>query len=447
MIRNLQILLAVLLLLTSTTVNHSQNRKSQTGKTKLLAPTPPMGWNSWDAYGPTVTEAEVKANADYMSAHLKSYGWQYIVVDIQWYEPNAQKHGYRANAELVTDNFGRLQPAANRFPSSINGRGFKPLADYVHSKGLKFGLHIMRGIPRQSVRANLPVFGTSFRAREIADEQSICPWNTDMFGVRADTPGGQGYYDSVVKMYAEWGVDYIKADDMTAFNGKPADAARLAEIAALSRAIKRSGRPIVLSLSPGPASTEQAEFLQKHSQLWRISDDFWDRWQDLKKQFDFTRSWSRHTSANSYPDADMLALGRIGIRAERGDDRQTRFTRDEQLTLMTLWSIFRSPLMFGGDLPSNDAFTLSLLTNREVLFVNQHSRNNRELPGGGNLIAWTADAPHGRDKYLALFNLNDGPQASAIKFKTSAATSCSSSARVRRPFASSSDKVAVVVAV
>ena len=403
------ILLTLSVLIVS--VNYGQTRRKQDAS---LAPTPPMGWNSWDAYGPTVTEAEVKSNADYMSRYLASSGWQYIVVDIQWYEPNAQKHGYRANAELITDGFGRLLPAPNRFPSSANGRGFKPLADYIHSKGLKFGIHIMRGIPRQAVRANLPVFGTKLRAKEIADEQNICPWNTDMFGVQADTPGGQAYYDSIIRMYAEWGVDYIKADDMTAFNGKQADAGRLAEIAALSRAIKREGRPIVLSLSPGPASIEQAEFLKTHSQLWRISDDFWDRWQDLKKQFEFTRKWSRYTGANSYPDADMLALGRIGIRAERGDDRQTRFTKDEQLTLMTLWSIFRSPLMFGGDLPSNDAFTLSLLTNKEVLGVNQHSKNNRELFVRGNFIAWTADAERGRDKYLAVFNIGDDPEPSRI---------------------------------
>ena len=373
-----------------------------------------MGWNSWDAYGPTVTEAEVKANADYMARHLASFGWQYIVVDIQWYEPNAQKHGYRANAELITDEFGRLLPAPNRFPSSANGRGFKPLADYVHSKGLKFGIHIMRGIPRQAVRTNLPVFGTKLHAKEIADEQNICPWNTDMYGVRADTPGGQAYYDSIVRMYAEWGVDYIKADDMTAFNGKPANPSRLAEIAALSRAIKHQGRPMVLSLSPGPASVDQAEFLKTHSQLWRIADDFWDRWQDLKKQFEYTRRWAGHSGTNSYPDADMLALGRIGIRAERGDDRQTRFTKDEQVTLMTLWSIFRSPLMFGGDLPSNDAFTLSLLTNRDVLEVNQRSKNNRELFVRGNVIAWTADAMRGGDKYLAVFNIADDTVAAPV---------------------------------
>jgi hypothetical protein len=370
-----------------------------------------MGWNSWDGYGTSVTEEEVKANADYMARYLARYGWKYIVVDIQWYEPNAKAHGYRENAELQMDSYGRLQPALNRFPSAAGGKGFKALADYVHSKGLKFGIHIMRGIPRQAVRADLPVFGSNARTRDIADETSICPWNTDMFGVRANTPAGQAYYDSIARLYAGWGVDYIKADDMAAVNEKPADEARLAEIAALDRAIKKSGRRIVLSLSPGPASVEQAAFLRSHAQLWRISNDLWDRWADVKKQFEFTRRWYQYTSVNSFPDADMLPLGRIGLRAERGDDRQTRLTKDEQVTLMTLWSIFRSPLMFGGDLPSNDAFTLSLITNEEVIAVNQHSAGNRELFARGNQVVWTANVPGSKDKYVAIFNLADDAAA------------------------------------
>ncbi|MFL6211784.1 MAG: glycoside hydrolase family 27 protein [Pyrinomonadaceae bacterium] len=373
-----------------------------------------MGWNSWDAYGTTVTEADVKRNADYMATHLKRYGWQYIVIDIQWYEPNAKAQGYRPNAELVLDEFGRLLPAPNRFPSAANGQGFKPLADYIHARGLKFGIHIMRGIPRQAVRAAAPVFGSNAHAHEIADEQSICPWNTDMYGVRAATAGGQAYYDSIVKLYAAWGVDYIKADDMAAVNGQPPDAARRAEIAALHRAIAKVGRPIVLSLSPGPASTADAEFLRANAQLWRISDDFWDRWEDLKRQFELTRRWAPFVAANSFPDADMLPLGRIGLRAERGTDRRTHFTADEQFTLLTLWAMFRSPLMFGGDLPSNDEFTLLLLTNAEVLAVNQHSTNNRELFTRGNTVAWVADAPRGRAKYLAVFNLGDDAMATTV---------------------------------
>jgi len=417
----LRLLLALCLVPASASPASAQGR-GRTGGAEArrvgLARTPPMGWNSWDSYGPTVTEAEVKANADYMARHMKRYGWQYVVVDIQWYEPNAKQHGYRPNAALTMDAYGRLLPAPNRFPSSAGGRGFKPLADYVHGLGLKFGLHIVRGIPRQAVRANTPVFGTGLRARDVADTASTCPWIDDMYGVRADTPGGQAYYDSVVSLYARWGVDYIKADDMSAYTfdeGRGADARRLSEIAALGRAIRRSGRPIVLSLSPGPASRAQAAELARSAQLWRISGDFWDRWEDLRRQFELTRKWAAHTGPGRWADADMLPLGRIGIRAERGDPRMSLLTRDEQVTLMSLWAVFRSPLMMGGDLPGSDEFTLRLLTNPEVLDVNQRGRGGRELFARGAHIAWASEAPGGRDRYLAVFNVGDGAAPTSIK--------------------------------
>jgi hypothetical protein len=366
-----------------------------------------MGWNSWDCFGTTVTEAEVKANADYMAKHLAEHGWRYIVVDIQWYEPNAKAHGYRPFAQLDMDSYGRLIPSVNRFPSAVGGKGFKPLADYIHSLGLKFGIHIMRGIPRQAVAQNAPVKNSGFHARDIADTTSVCPWNTDMFGLRADTPGGQAYYNSILEMYNEWGVDYIKADDMTAFSNKPADENRLNDIRMLATAIRRYKRPIVLSLSPGPASPSQAAFLQEHAQLWRISDDFWDKWQDILQQFDFMQAWQSHIGPDTWPDADMLPLGKIGIRAERGENRSTRFTLDEQITLVSLWSIFRSPLMFGGNLPDNDAVTLSLITNDEVLAVNQASRNNRQVYNNKGIVAWTANAVGGGNVYLGVFNTTD----------------------------------------
>jgi alpha-galactosidase len=232
-----------------------------------------------------------------------------------------------------------------------------------------------------------------------------------MYGVRGDTPGGQAYYDSIAKLYAEWGVDYVKADDMSAYTFDPAtgaDRARLGEISALGRALENCGRPIVLSLSPGPASPQQVALLRQSAHLWRISGDFWDRWEDLRKQFDLGRAWASHTGPNGWADADMLPLGRIAIRGERGEDRASLLTRDEQVTLMSLWAIFRSPLMMGGDLPSNDAFTLGLLTNPEVLAVNQNSTGNRELFARGNRIAWIADVPGSRDRYVALFNVGDG---------------------------------------
>ena len=364
-----------------------------------LAPTPPMGWNSWDAYGTTVREDQVKANADVMARDLAKYGWQYIVVDIQWYQPTAQGHDYQPGASLTMDDYGRLTPALNKFPSAANGAGFKPLADYIHSKGLKFGIHIMRGIPRQAVEKNLPIKGTQYHAADIADKENACRWNPDMWGVDTTKPGAQAYYDSIAELYASWGVDFVKADDMGSHLYQPA------EIKALRLALNKTGRPIVLSISPGPAPLSEAEFFEKYAQMWRISDDFWDDWKLLRQQFDYTRDWAEFVGKNNtWPDADMLALGKLRA-AEKEGGVPTKFTPDEQQTVMTLWSIFRSPLIFGGDLPSNDAATTALITNEEVLAVNQHSSGGHQVLERGNIRAWLADAPEAGDHDVAVFNL------------------------------------------
>ena len=364
---------------------------------RTWAPTPPMGWNSWDNFATTITEAQTKEQADYMAAHLKSHGWQYIVVDIQWYEPGAKSHDYRKDAVLTMDEYGRLLPAPNRFPSSVNGAGFKPLADYVHSLGLKLGIHLMRGIPRQAVDKNLPVFGTKVRAQDIANRASICPWNPDMYGVDTSKPGAQEYYNSVFDLIAGWGVDYVKVDDIARPYHEHEN-----EIEAIRRAIDRTGRPIVLSLSPGETALSAAEHVKQHANLWRISDDFWDRWLALKEQFNRLEKWNPYRAPGAWPDADMLPLGVLVL-----GKRTTRFTADEQRTLMTLWSIARSPLMHGGDLTKTDDATLALLTNDEVLAVNQRSTNNRPLFKRDELIAWTADVPDSPDKYVAVFNTRD----------------------------------------
>lgn len=366
------------------------------------APTPPMGWNSWDSYGTTVREEQVKANADWMAEHLAKYGWKYIVVDIQWYEPNAQGHDYKPGAPLTMDEFGRLLPAVNRFPSSANGAGFKPLADYVHSKGLKFGIHIMRGVPRQAVERNLPIKGTPYHATDIADKENACRWNPDMWGVDTTKPGTQAYYDSIAELYASWGVDFIKADDMGSHLYQPA------EMKALSQAMKKTGRAMELSISPGPAPLSEAEFFEKYAQMWRISDDFWDDWKLLRQQFDYTRDWATLVGTNNtWPDADMLPLGKLRVTSAEGGGSPTKFTPDEQQTVMTLWSIFRSPLIFGGDLPSNDAATTALITNQDVLDVNQHSSGGHQAAQKGDIRVWVADSMARGDRYVAIFNLGE----------------------------------------
>ncbi|MBN1998320.1 NPCBM/NEW2 domain-containing protein [candidate division KSB1 bacterium] len=366
------------------------------------APTPPMGWNSWDCYGPTVTEKEVKANADYMAEHLKEFGWEYIVVDIRWYVENTKTHGYNEKDPIfVLDEYGRFLPSPARFPSSADGKGFKPLADYVHGKGLKFGIHIMRGIPKEAVKRNTPVLGSTATANDIYSEKMLCRWLGDMYTIDAGKEGAQEYYNSIFDLYASWGVDFIKVDDLSSpYYHKE-------EIEKIRKAIDQTGRQIVLSTSPGATPIENVEHIKVHANMWRIINDFWDNWPQLKEEFDVCNLWSPHIGNGHFPDADMLPLGRIGIRAERGNDRRSGFTRDEQYTLMTLFAICRSPLMFGGDLPSNDDFTLSLLTNRKVLDVNKSSTKNRQLFRKDDLIAWTAENPETGDTYLALFNAQD----------------------------------------
>jgi hypothetical protein len=370
------------------------------------APTPPMGWNSWDSYGTTVREEQVMANADWMAQNLAEYGWEYIVVDIQWYEPNAQGHDYRPGAPLTMDEYGRLLPAVNRFPSAAHGAGFRPLADYVHSKGLKFGIHIMRGIPRQAVEKNLPIKGTEYHAREVADKDNGCRWNPDMWGVDTTKAGAQAYYDSIAQLYASWGVDFIKADDMGSHLYQPA------EMKALSLAIRKTGRLIVLSISPGPAPISEAEFFERYAQMWRISDDFWDDWKLLRQQFDFTRDWAVLVGKNqTWPDADMLPLGKLRVTAKEGGGDLTKFTPDEQQTLMTLWCIFRSPLIFGGDLPSSDTATTALITNEEVLNVNQHGSGGHQVLERGNIRVWMADGAKAGERYSAVFNLGEATES------------------------------------
>jgi hypothetical protein len=358
------------------------------------APTPPMGWNSWDFFGTTITEQQARAQADAMAEILKPAGYDVFTVDIQWYEPNSRGHDYQEGAPLEMDAYSRLLPAVKKFPSAANGVGFKVLADYVHAKGLRFGIHIMRGIARQAVRANTPIFGTAARAADIANRQSTCAWNPDMYGVDMAKPGAQEYYDSLFALYASWGVDFVKVDDIA----RPYDDGQKAEIEAIRRAIDKTGRPIVLSLSPGDTPIERGAHVMDHANLWRISDDFWDRWEPLRGMFGRLEKWTKFRAPGAWPDADMLPFGIIEL------GRPTHFTQDEQITCMTLWCIARSPLIFGGDLTRLDAFTRNLLTNPEVLAVNQNSANNRQLLRHDDLIVWVADVPGSRDRYVALFN-------------------------------------------
>ncbi len=366
-------------------------------------PIAPMGWNSWDCYGAAVTEETVRKNAEFMARYLKKYGWEYVVVDIQWSAPNAKSHDYEPFADLCMDEYSRLIPAENRFPSSAGGKGFAPLAEYVHSLGLKFGIHIMRGIPRQAVHKNTPIKGTDKTARQIAKTASICQWNTDMYGVDPSKEGARAYYDSLFELYASWGVDFIKCDDIC--RELPHEEA---ELVMMSESLRSCGRDMVFSLSPGAALLEKAELYKQTADMWRITDDFWDKWELLYNMFERAEKWCTHTGAGHYPDADMLPIG--PILQDYGTENRTKFTPNEQITMMTLWSIFRSPLMIGGEMTGFDDFTMSLLTNEEILKMHRNARHSHQVwrkeIGGTEFILWTAASSDG-GQYAAVFNAGD----------------------------------------
>ncbi len=373
-------------------------RTAETGAGKSPAATPPMGWNSYDAFGSSVTEAEFLENASYVKEKLLPSGYDTVVVDFRWADTTAANYDPNGiGGPLVADEFGRLLPSPVRFPSAADGGGFKALADKVHAMGLKFGIHVMRGIPRQSVTENTPIEGSQFKAADAADTKSTCKWCKDMWGIDATKQAGQDYYDSIFRLYASWGVDFVKVDDLSFPYHKE-------EIEAVRRAIDKCGRPMVFSTSPGETPVDQASHVAANANMWRIAADFWDKWHALDHGFDLAAKWQGVAGPGQWPDGDMLPLGRIGIRCV-GKDRMTRFTKDEQVTLMSLWALMPSPLMLGGHQPDNDPWTLSLITNSDMLAINQDplGKPGRRVSQKDRTEVWVRDLKDG-GKAVGLFN-------------------------------------------
>jgi alpha-galactosidase len=362
-----------------------------------LCLTPPVGWNSYDSFGASITENEVLDQARALRSQLQPFGWNYVVIDYRWYEP-----------ELLIDANGRYLPSPSKYPSATGSNGFKSLADKVHALGLGFGIHIMRGIPRKSYDANAPIANSTFKAQDAGNTSDPCPWDQHMWGVRGDTTAGQDWYNSILAQYAQWGVDFIKVDDM--INNDTRNYHQ-AEVDALAKAIRNSGRSVVLSLSPGPMPTANAADLNANANMWRMVNDFWDYngLSTLADVFTAAGNWQAITSliAGHWPDGDMLPLGYLGPRNEWHASGQTTFSRNEQVTIMSLWSIIPSPLIFGGNVVSlaSDSWTLALLTNEEVMAVNQDANgtHGKRIIQQGSTEVWTRDLSGGR-KAVVLFN-------------------------------------------
>ena len=389
---------------------HSRNEAA-------VSQTPPMGWNSYDCLNHSATEELVKAAADYMAEHLSEYGWKYICIDWAWYytgnRTDAPQQDNRFTPELVIDEYSRVLPDPAKFPSSADGKGFKPLADYIHRKGLEMGIHLMRGIPRQAVAANSPIKGSAQKANDIADKANLCAWLNLMYGLNMDNPASQTYLNSLFELYASWGIDFVKVDDLINPYGAPAF--RESEIEGYRKAIDNCGREMVFSTSPGATPTANALQIRQYANQWRMANDLWDNWENLNTMFDLADSWHTHAGPGHWPDADMIPIGRLNKHGPTGFERWSNLTGDEKHTMMTLWCIARSPLIWGGNLVENRPEELELMQNAEVIAVNQKSANSRPIVNGTTPV-WCADIPGTNDRYVALFNRSAHPDDVTVNF-------------------------------
>src|SRR5579884_1672148 len=380
-----------------------------------VASRPPMGWNSWDSYGFTISEEQFKENADAL-ARMRRLGWNIAVIDEGWYmgNPLGRDLGER---QYRYDRNGRLVPDIVRFPSAADGQGLKALANWVHAKGLKFGIHIIRGIPKAAVQANLPIAGSTFHAANAAVISDTCPWDDANYGV-ADNAAGQAWYDSLLRQYASWGIDFLKVDCIA---DHPYKAVEIREIAT---AIRKAGRPIILSLSPGPTRLEHASEVTRYAQMWRIMDDLWDGWtfphddstsefpNGIRNAFDRLAAWNDYVGDGSWPDADMLPLGSLHPHPGWGDPRDSRLSEKESRTALTLWSIARSPLILGGNLTQQPEFLRAMLTNKDVIALNQADRVSRPVESIAiptDMRVWVSRLRNGPVDTVAMFNVGELP--------------------------------------
>lgn len=351
-----------------------------------LTPCPPKGWNSYDSFGCFINEARALANLRVFAERLKPHGYEYFVIDAGWFRrydlAGREFPGANDPYTVDFDAYGRPVPTPGFFP-----RGVKPLADACHAAGVKFGIHMMRGIPRAAVTANTPVLGTSYRAQDIAKVTSTCTWCPDNYGVDMTRPGAQAYYDSVIALLAEWGVDFIKYDDIIPVPS---------EVDAVVSAIERCPRDIVLSLSPGNGHESDGWDSYFRANMFRTTGDVWDDRNDMR--WVFTRWQEFMPMVDRVPrgcwlDMDMIPFGELQVWNEGGPHghilmngvgtrRMCLLNAAQKRSFMAMRALGASPLMMGGNLPATDDESFTLLTHADVLACN----NNGVV---GKLVAYT----------------------------------------------------------
>ncbi len=406
----------------------------------MVAETPPMGWNSFDSYGVYLYEEAALKNVEAFAEKLKPHGYEYFVIDAGWFgefelKGNTiypkEKHAKKLNF----NEYGLLQPSETYFPN-----GLKPIIDRCHELGIKFGIHLMRGIPRSVVDQDLPIKGTDFKASEIADKNSICVWNDQNYGVDMSKPGAQEFYNSLINQIADWGVDFVKYDDIVPFPK---------EVEAVVKAIEQTGRPMVLSLSPGGKVDENAIETFKKANMLRVTHDIWDEQASIDICFDAWRKWQGKEAPGFWIDMDMIPFGQLQLMSPKPDiltgkeskaelialkeagklsnvellagkgwKRESELTKDQKYTFIALRALSASPLMMGGDLPTLDDFSLELITHPEVIACNQNGVMGKLIYEKDGIEVWKTPRKNASGGWIGVFNRNDSPEQISLTSET-----------------------------
>jgi alpha-galactosidase len=380
--------------------------KNQQVAQSVVCAKPPMGFNSYDSYGVFLNQETAKKIMGNMAQKYKPYGYEYFVMDAGWYYefdvdpatklPQHPLHSVPVLSNL--DEYGLPEPSKVYFPD-----GIKVLADYAHVRGLKFGLHLMRGVFRQAVKENCKIKGTNILLKDIVDTLNICSWSDLCYGVDMKKPGAYKYYESMVDKMASWGVDFIKYDDITGFPE---------EIDAIVDAINRCKQKIVLSLSAGLDAKIENLSCYQNSNMLRITDDIWDNQHSIDMSFVAMKKYQGRGIPGFWPDLDMIALGPLEVNdlnreigPTKKGARSSLFDKNQAQTFITQRAIFASPLIIGGDLLTMDDFTYKLLTNKDMITCNQNGVTGLQVYDQDSLEIYKAPLRNKvTEGWLAVFN-------------------------------------------
>jgi hypothetical protein len=391
--------------------------QSRAESNKDLAATPPRGWNSFDSYGVYLHDRAARENLEAFEEKLKPYGYNYFVIDAGWFGEFELKEGTMIPAEKHAEDvninkYGLLQPSNTYFPN-----GLKPIIERCHELNIKFGLHLMRGIPRKAYRLDTPIKGSEYSARDIADTTSICRWNHQNYGIDMDKPGSQQFYNSLVNQMADWGVDFLKYDDIVPYPR---------EVEAVAKAIEQCGRPIVLSLSPGGhVEQKNIEFFKKGNML-RVTHDIWDEQKGIDQCFAAWKKWQGEEEPGFWIDMDMIPFGQLQLMSPPGKDkskdvmskgdialagkgvnRWSQFTRPQMETFMTMRALAASPLFMGGDLPTLDSLSYAIITDPYMLACNQNGIMGSLVSKKDNIEIWETPEKDSKNGWIGIFNRSD----------------------------------------